>query len=424
MESKPIRLLSLDAFRGLTIAGMILVNNPGSWSNIFPPLRHANWHGCTPTDLVFPFFLFIVGVALPFSMAKRYASDASPWSVLAHVVSRTLTLFLLGLSMGGFPDFRLIGPYLLLIAGMQLAFAKRNTQASRAAGSRISTPVIGGLLCVAGAIYLISDWTYFRATGLRVPGVLQRIALCYFAASVIVMVGNVRGAGIAAIVLLIGYAIVVGSVSAPVGYTADVTGPEGLLHSWVDDQVIPGHLYRERPDPEGLLSTISAIATTLLGVVTGGWLRRSRDGNATAVGLFVAGSVCVVLGLSLKAVVPINKKIWTSTYAIFTSGIALHVLGICYWLIDVRGWRRWCGPLLVFGSNAIAVFIASSLLAKTLHRWKLADEGPSVGRWIYQNAFATWSGPRTASLCYALAYVLLWLLLMYPLYRRRIFIKV
>jgi len=326
--------------------------------------------------------------------------------------------------MYGFPDFRLIGPYILLIAGMQLVFSKRPTQAQGAARSRFSLPVVGGLLCLAGAVFLVLDWGYFRSTGLRVPGVLQRIALCYFAASVIVMVGHVRGAAIAAIALLIGYALVVAFVAAPTGYTADVTGPEGLLHSWVDDQVLSGHLYRERPDPEGLLSTVAAIATTLLGVVTGGWLRRSREGNATAVGLFVAGNVCLVLGMSLEPIVPINKKIWTSSYVIFTSGIALHVLGVCYWLIDVRGWRRWSGPLLVFGSNAIVVFVASSLGAKMLHRWKIAEDGPSVGRWIYENVFTTWAGPRTASLCYAMSYVLFWLLLMVPLYRRRIFIKV
>ncbi|GJM24105.1 MAG: membrane protein [Phycisphaerae bacterium] len=424
MESKPNRLISLDAFRGLTIAGMILVNNPGSWSNIFPPLQHAKWHGCTPTDLVFPFFLFIVGVALPFSLAKRRTSDASRWSMLGHIVIRSLTLFLLGLSMYGFPNFRLIGPYILLIAGMQLAFPNRSSKKQYPVRHDRLMPIIGGTLLAAGAIFLILDWAYFRSTGLRVPGVLQRIALCYFFASIIVLVGGIRGAGVAAIVLLIGYALVVASVPAPVGYSADVAGPEGLLHSWVDDQVLSGHLYRARPDPEGLLSTLAAIATTLCGVVTGAWLRGSREGHSTAVGLFVAGNVCILLGLSLEAIVPINKKIWTTTYVIFTSGIALHVLGICYWLIDIRGWKRWCGPLLVFGSNAIVVFIASSLGAKMLHRWKLADEGPSVGRWVYLNIFGTWSGPRTASLCYALAYVLLWLLLMYPLYRRRIFIKV
>lgn len=424
METKPNRLLSLDAFRGLTIAGMILVNNPGSWSNISPPLQHAKWNGWTATDLVFPFFLFIVGVALPFSMAKRREADSWQWKALPHIIARTLTLFLLGMSMYGFPNFRLIGPYVLLIAGLQLAFANIPLKHSVTQAPRRWQPTVGGLLILAGGAYLVLDWSYFCDSGLRVPGVLQRIAVCYFAASVVFIAGGLRGAAVAAVVLLVGYAWIGANVTAPAGYTADVTGSEGLLHSWVDDQFLAGHLYRERPDPEGLLSTLGAIATTLLGVLTGGWLRGSSDGHVKAIGIFVVGNVCLLCGMCLDWIVPINKKIWTSSYVIITAGLALQVLGTCYALIDLRRWRKWCSPLLVFGSNAIVVFIASSLTAKMLHRWKIAEDGPSVGRWIYQNLFTSWAEPQLASLCYALAYVTCWLILMIPLYRKRIFIKV
>lgn len=423
MPSTP-RLLSLDVFRGLTIAAMILVNNPGSWGNMYPPLRHAPWNGWTPTDLVFPFFLFIVGVSMAFSLARREA-NASRGLLLAHSFRRGLILFLLGLSMYGFPDFRLIAPFLMVIIGLQLVFPDKPqpTETRRAYTSWFRRA--GLALLVGGVACFALDFAYFDATALRVPGVLQRIALCYFLASVIVLGFGLRGAAVAATVLIGGYALVVTFVSPPSYYAGVVVAPEGLLHDWIDVNVLGNHLYaHSRPDPEGLLSSLPATATTLLGVLTGAWLRRERDPYTTTAGLFVVANIALVLGLSLDAWVPINKQLWSSSYVLLSAGLALHVLAMCYWLIDVRQCRRWAWPLLVFGSNAIVVFVASSLLAKMLYRWHLGTDGPSVGAWIYGQGFASWAAPQTASLLYAIVYVLLWLALMVPLYRRRIFVKI
>jgi predicted acyltransferase len=405
------RLLSLDALRGLTIAGMILVNNPGNWGHVYAPLHHAHWNGWTPTDLIFPFFLFIVGASMAFSFAKRREHGASRLTLFRHVVRRSVILFLLGLIMYGFPDFRLIGPYIMAVAGVHLLLSDRP---SARGGSR-PRRIVGAALLLGAAVYFGADFGHFQATALRVPGVLQRIALCYFFASVIVLIAGVRGAGFAAVVAL---------VPPPAGYTADVTGPEGLLHDWIDVQLLGNHLYGERPDPEGLLSTLPAIATTLLGVLAGAWLRRPMDANAKGVGVFVAANTCLLIGLCLAPVIPINKKIWTSSYVIFTAGMALDVLGMCFWLIDVRGWRRWSWPALVFGSNAIVVYVASSLLAVMLYRWRVLGGVIPVHVWVYDMLLDASPGPRFASLLFAVAYVLFWLAVMTPLYRRRILVKI
>jgi predicted acyltransferase len=425
MTGKPERLLSLDALRGLTIAGMILVNNPGSWAHLYPPLRHARWHGCTPTDLVFPFFLFMVGVSMALSLGRRSAAGANKWLLLAHAIRRALVLFLLGLGMYGFPDWRLIGPFIAVIAGLQWHF--REPPTALPASQTPHTPWtrwVGMPLVVAGMAWFAWDFGYFDDSGLRVPGVLQRIGACYLLAAPILIFAGFRGALVGGLALVTGYTLLTQFVSAPTGYTADVTGAEGLLHDWIDVRVLGGHLYRERPDPEGMLSTLPATATVLCGVLTGWWVRRGQDKPATAVGLFVAANGLVFLGWCMSGWIPLNKKLWTGSYVIFTAGLALHVLGMCYWLIDMRGWRRWAAPLLVFGSNAIVVFVASSLMAKLLYRWRVVDDGPSVSRWTYEHVFASWASPKSASLLYALTYVLLWLLVMIPLYRRRIFIKV
>jgi predicted acyltransferase len=421
------RLISLDVFRGITIAGMILVNNPGSWGQILSPLRHAEWNGCTPTDLVFPFFLFIVGVAMTFSFERRIEAGYSRATMIGQIVRRTIILFLLGLIMYGFPDFRLIGPYILTIVGLVLLYAAQPVLALGNAGGVRVRKVLGWILLIVAVAYFVLDFGHFQETKLRVPGVLQRIAACYLLASIIMIVWRPPGRVIWVLLLLAGYWVVALGVSAPSGYEAEVTGSPGLLHDWIDARLLGRHLYRERPDPEGILSTLPATATVLLGVLTGRWLRTSREKTDKALGLFFAANVALVLGLCMNYGFPINKKIWSSSYVVFTAGLALHFLAMCYWLIDVKGWKRWAWPFVVFGSNAIVVFVASSLVAKMMIRIKLAlpDGGQiSLRTWIYDHGFASWAGPLYGSLFFALAYVLLWLLPMIPLYRRRIFIKI
>lgn len=427
LPEKSQRLISLDVFRGITIAGMILVNNPGSWGHILSPLRHAEWNGCTPTDLVFPFFLFVVGVAMAFSFERRIETGHSRATMIGQIVRRTIILFLLGLIMYGFPDFRLIGPYILTIIGLVLFYADQPVLSlGENSGVRVRK-ILAWMLLIGAVAYFALDFGHFQETRLRVPGVLQRIAACYLLASIIMIVWRPPGRVIWVLLLLAGYWIVAMGVPAPSGHEAEVTGSPGLLHDWIDVTLLGEHLYRERPDPEGILSTLPAAATVLLGALTGRWLRTSREKTDKALGLFFAANLALVLGLCLNYGFPINKKIWSSSYVVFTAGLALHFLTMCYWLIDVKGWKRWAWPFVVFGSNAIVVFVASSLVAKMMYRIKLAlpDGGEiSLKTWIYENGFAPWAGPLYGSLFFALAYVLLWLLPMIPLYRKRILIRI
>jgi predicted acyltransferase len=238
---------------------------------------------------------------------------------------------------------------------------------------------------------------------------------------------RVRGRIAWTLIVLAGYWLIVSGVSPPADYTATVTGPEGLLHDWIDVRLLGEHLYRERPDPEGVLSTLPAVATVLFGLLTGQWLQGPRDRRDTAIGLFIAANIALVLGLCWNCTFPINKKIWSSSYVVLTAGLALHFLAMCYWLIDLQGYRRWAGPFVVFGTNAIVVYVASSLMAKAIADWKLAaPDGSVIGAktWIYEGIFASWAGPQNGSLFFAVSYVALWCLLLVPLYRRRILVKI
>lgn len=461
--ARPERLASLDVFRGIVMAGMILVNNPGSAAR-FSPLGHASWNGWTPTDLVFPSFLFIVGVAMTFSFDRRLAQGGGRLRLFEQVVRRTIILFLLGMVFGltpmGFPNWRLIGPYILMIAGIGLTFADEPLFGwPRAPLARIRK-TLGWALCAGAILYFIIDFGCFQASRIRVPGVLQRIAICYFCASLILMYCGVRGRVLWTAALLLGYWAIIKHVHPPAGYAADVVGPEGLLHNWIDERLLGAHVYaRERPDPEGLLSTVPAVATTLLGVLAGNWLHARRGKTDATAGLFFAANVAIVLGLWMSLSTPVNKKLWTSSYVLLAGGIATHGLAMCFWLVDVKGRRRWSAPFMVFGTNAIAVYVASGFVARLLDLWKLPSADGrtllsgvgllslikawshqtlhplvtpavlgakpiAVKAWLYQALFASWTGPRLSSLLYALAYVLLWLVLMTPLYRRRLYIKV
>ncbi len=371
-EQKAERLVSLDAFRGITIAMMILVNNPGSWGHVYSPLLHAKWHGWTMTDTIFPFFMFIVGVAMTFSFAKRLERGDTRSQLFANVVRRSAILFLLGLILAGFPKFNL------------------------------------------GTI--------------RIPGVLQRIAVCYFFAALIVMYTGWKGRAFWAFAIIVIYWAIVKLIHAPIGYEASVTGQEGLLHDYIDTKVLSGHLYRERPDPEGILSSIPAISTTLLGVLTGNWLHSARSKMEKLVGLFIMANVGIVVGVIMHVWFPINKKIWTSSYVVFMAGMALHFLAMCYWLIDIKGYKRWATPFVIYGTNAIAVFFASGIVGRLIGRYITVGtvEGDvALKPWIYQNIFVPWSGDmKMASLLFAISYIVFWLLVLTPLYKKKIYIRV
>ncbi|MBI3669043.1 MAG: DUF5009 domain-containing protein [Acidobacteria bacterium] len=395
-------MVSLDVFRGLTIAAMILVNNPGTWAHIYWPLEHAQWNGWTPTDLIFPFFLFIVGVSMVLSFAARIERGDTRASLALHVLRRSAIIFVVGLFLAGFP--------------------------------------------------------YFHLATIRIPGVLQRIAVCYLFAGLIVLAsglvpdlagrradGSERAARIAPVVavvlvLLLGYWALLTFVPVP-GYGAGRLDPQGNLGAYLDRLVMPGHLWSQSKtwDPEGILSTLPAIATVLLGSLVGIWLRspRLRSGQAArtpqqkALGLLFAGTVGLVLGELLHPFFPINKNLWTSTYVIFTGGFAMVLLALCYWVVDIKGWKRWITPFVVYGTNALAVFTLSSLLAKASIVFKATvADAPGAARqvswhsYVYGRFFAPLGNPINASLLFAIFYILLWLALMWPLYRRRIFIKI
>ncbi|MDQ3652332.1 MAG: DUF5009 domain-containing protein [Acidobacteriota bacterium] len=364
------RMLSLDAFRGLTVAGMILVNNPGSWSASYAPLKHAEWHGWTPTDLIFPFFLFIVGVSITLAFARRVEAGGSQRDLLWKTAKRSLIIFGLGLVLAGFP--------------------------------------------------------YFNLATIRIPGVLQRIAVCYFFASVIFLWTTVRIQALMAAALLIAYWLLMILTPVP-GYGAGDLGIDGNLAAFIDRTLLARHIYKPNYDPEGIFSTIPAIATTLCGVLAGHWLRSSRTPLDKVRGMVVAGVVGVLVGWLWHGWFPINKPLWTSSYVVFTAGMALLLLALCYWLIDIKGWRRWSLPFVVFGVNALIVFFLSGLVGRLLVIWKLTRaDGSEVAlkTFVYENLFASWASPVNASLAFAICFVLIFLGLMTILYRRRIFIKV
>ncbi len=379
--SGPARLISLDVFRGLTIAGMILVNNAGDWSHVYPALAHVEWDGWTPTDLVFPFFLFIIGVAMPFSFSKRLAKGESRGKLLKHVFARSLMLISLGMLLSGIPNFD---------------FSHR-----------------------------------------LILNVLQRIGLIYLMAGTIFLFTDVVSQAVVAVSCVVIYWILMLAVPVP-GYGAGVLAPVGNMWWYVDKVLLQGwhqHLlvvgqYRLH-HAEGILSLIPSISTVLLGSLTGHYLRSGRSGIEKAAGMLVFGNFGILIGSVMAIWFPINKLLWSSSYVVFTAGVALEVLGVCYWLVDVRGFKKWTQPFLVFGSNAITSFFLSTFVALILDIVFVSVSSPagaavreSLKSVIYNAVFAPLASSYNASMLYSIAYLLLWYGVMYMFYRKKIFIKI
>jgi predicted acyltransferase len=357
------RLDSVDALRGLAIAGMIVVNNPGTWSAVYPPLRHAEWHGWTYTDTIFPFFLFVVGVSLALSLGARRAAGASAGATLGRTALRAAILVALGL-----------------------------------------------LLNLAG--YLALDREHFR-----IPGVLQRIGLCVLAAGAIHLLGGARAAALGAVALLLGYGVLL---------SAGSLDPEGNLPAQLDRAVFGPHVWNGVFDPEGLLATLPAIATTLLGTLAGDRLRSGPSRRAVA-GLLAAGAAAVGAGLLASRLLPINKNLWTPPYALLMAGLSAITLALCIGIVDLAGVRRPFAPLFWLGRNAIAAFVLSSLTATAMLAVRVAGpDGKPRSLWtaIHRGVFARFEDPRLGSLLFALAYLALWVAVCGVLYRKRIFVKV
>src|SRR5581483_9960037 len=370
------RLMSLDLFRGLTIALMILVNDPGDGPSAYWPLKHSAWNGWTPTDLVFPSFVFIVGVAMAFSFTSRLQRGDSRGKLFAHVLWRGLVLFALGLFINGFP-------------------------------------------------------TRFDPEHLRIYGVLQRIAICYVVTSVLELWTEWRAQLAIAVACLAGYWVLMRYVAVPgygiPGRDIPLLDPDRNLVAWLDRKLLVGHLYEGVRDPEGLLSTIPAVGGCILGLLTGKWLRSMRSSTTKALGMAIAGVVFIVLGRTCHIWFPINKKLWTSSFVMFTAGIALVCLAVCYWLADIKQFRRgWTTPILVFGKNAIAAYVFSEVLASLSYAIRIGSgpQSTTLQEYLYAHLFAPWANPANASLAYSLAYVVLCWLVMGILYWRGVFLKI
>jgi predicted acyltransferase len=355
---------------------MILVNNAGDWGKTYRPLLHAEWHGWTPTDLIFPFFLFAVGVAIPYAFAGRLARSGGDRGPLhRQILRRTLVLFALGLFLSWYPFYTL-------------------------------------------------DWSIAR-----IPGVLQRIAVVYLVTAFAWLHLGPRARAVLAVVLLAGYWLAMAAVPVP-GHGAGDLSPDGNLAAWVDQRVLGQHTWRKAPgpgDPEGLLSTLPAIASALAGLFAGDWLRSPRTQGEKLRGLLVSGGLTTVAGLALASWFPINKNLWTSTYVVFTTGLALLLFAAVYVPVDMKQRDGWARPFAIFGTNAIVAFFGSTLLAKIAILTKVTEPGGdtvSLQAWLYHHSFGAWLPDYVASLAWALAYVVIWLGLMTVLYRRRIFIKI
>jgi predicted acyltransferase len=372
------RLMSLDIFRGLCVAGMIVVDNPGNDTKAYWPIMHADWNGWTPADFIFPSFLFLVGISLVFSTASRLQRGQSRSRILVHALWRTLLLIAIGLLVN-------------------------------------ASPIVG-----------------FDIHTFRFEGVTQRIALCYFAAVALELWSGHRGQVIALAACVIGYWAIMRFVPVPgygvPGRDIPFMDPDRNLAAWLDRRLFMGHLYNVTRDPEGILHTIPAIGTTLAGVLTGHWLRSVKSQAAKAWGMFLVGIVGVCAGLLWNRWFPINKNLWTSSFVLFTAGFALVFLALLYWILEIRQWRgAWTMPILVLGMNAITAFVADAVVYGPGYSFNAKGPNGTSMPWheaaqAYLESFGL-SIP-TASLIYSLAALSFCWFLLWLLWRKRVFIKV
>ena len=380
------RFYSLDVFRGATVALMILVNNPGSWGHIYPPLDHANWHGCTPTDLVFPFFLFAVGNAFAFVIPKlENAGENVFWK---KIVTRTLLIFGIGLFLNWFP------------------FIKYNDT-----GNIVPKPF----------------------ADLRIFGVLQRIAMSYFFAAVIIHLFKLKGAFVTSAFILLGYWFLCVAMNPPDPYS---------IHGWFGtnvDKFVLGerHMYHGEGiafDPEGLMNTFAAIVQVIFGYFVGNYILLKGKTAEMLNGLFVAGVVLIFTGFCWDMVFPINKKIWTSSYTIYTTGLAMLVLSTMIYIIEFKGRKGWWSRFFdVFGKNALFIFAMSSIIPKTIWLIRIGNGVDTLGKpkylnpfsWFYETVCAPiFTDPRNGSLLYAFCFIAMMWFLAWLLDKKKIYIKV
>ncbi|MET0573805.1 MAG: DUF5009 domain-containing protein [Pedobacter agri] len=380
------RLLSLDFFRGLTVAAMILVNNPGSWGHIYAPLEHAEWNGCTPTDLIFPFFLWIVGVSIAFAMSTSKSDPAMHSKTIVKALKRGIILYLLGFFLAIFG--KLMG---VVFDGKSLVEA-------------FQTVRLLGVLQRIGIVFIISSIIFLKFSNKAIFRIFISILAIYWALMTFVPVPG------------IGYANM---------------EKETNLAAWIDRAILTeSHTWASAKtwDPEGVLSTLPAIGTCLFGILVGVWMRRKDIDNATKVAwLFTAGIAAIILGLLWDLQFPINKSLWTSSYVLYAGGLASVGLALCFWLIDVQGYKKITTPFVVYGVNAITVFFLAGLMPRVLNLIKINNtDGTKTAllEKFYTTFYTPYFSPVNASLVWAITYVLGFYVLLYIMYKKNIIIKV
>ncbi|MGC1182822.1 acyltransferase family protein [Legionella sp.] len=368
-ENKFSRLLVLDVFRGITITLMILVNSPGNRTS-FAILGHSVWNGCTLADLVFPFFIFIVGVSSVLTLAKQRAQGFSVSFLLIKIIKRTIFLFSLGLLLN--------------------------------------------------AASLHNEWST-----LRFLGVLQRIAICYFFTSLLYLTTRFQTQAIILSILLIGYWLAMTLLPVP-GYGSHQFTMDGNLAAYIDRLLIsPRHLYTNTFDPEGLLSTLPAIATALLGNLLGAWLLSSNSSLKKLTGMIFIGVAAAITGWFWGSIFPINKALWTSSYVLWTGGLAILTFALCYWFIEIKHWQKWSRPFEIFGVSALAAYVLHVMFLKIQAMILIPtsdDTMVNLRLFITQTLFPI-SELKVASLLYALSYTFFWFLIITLIYQKKMELK-
>ena len=363
MENK--RLISLDAFRGFTIAAMILVNYPGNWSHVYAPLLHVDWHGITPTDLIFPYFLFIVGVAIAYAYTKRLDAGVPMKGIYGKLITRSLKIFAVGIFLNLYPNFN------------------------------------------------FSD--------VRIAGVLQRIAVVFLFCGFLFLNTRWKAQAITGAAILIAYWLAMTLIPTP-GFDKPMLEPGQNLAAWIDSRFMPGRMWQGTWDPEGLLSTFPAMVTTITGMLTGTLLLSNKTWERKVIWLMATGFIAASVGGLWDYVFPINKNIWTSSYVLYTSGLAAMTLGTLIFLVDILGYKKWTTFGVIYGSNAITVYVLAGILGYFFYSMPIG--GQNLNRHFF-DLFANTIGiaPKFVSMTYALVYVMILYIPAYIMYQRRIFVK-
>jgi predicted acyltransferase len=419
------RLISLDVFRGFTILLMTIVNNPGSWAHIYPPLEHAEWNGCTPTDMVFPFFIFIMGTAIPFAMPNKQFDI----NVFNKIIVRSFRIFCLGLFLNYFSRIELFG--LEGISLLAIRFIITFGVAYALLGNfslKIKTYLVFG---VFGTLIFLAYSKIEAFQDVRIPGVLQRIGIVYFFTTILYLKTTKKIQLLVAASILVTYWLLMAFVPVP-GF-GEANFEKGTnLAAWLDNLVLNGHLwsYSKTWDPEGILSTLPAIATGISGMYIGQILNLQITKIEITKKTGIIGIALVIAGLTWNIVFPINKSLWTSSYVLYTYGIATICLTLLYYIIDISNYKNWTKFFLIWGVNPMIVFFFSGVIPRVLSSIKIQNPEIIAKQINLQNLFykfyivPVFSNPLNASLTFALLYAIFWSLILWGFYKYKLIFKV